>query len=136
MPVMRITGAHEAAAAIGGLGVRVHAGIPPLVAHYGQLYQSRVRARASGRPGPRVQTGDYRRSIGLVMTTYQGAPAAIIGSSAPQARRLEYGFVGSDSLGRVYNQPPFPHFEPDIEKTAAEMEKAVERLLAGGSMAS
>jgi trans-2-enoyl-CoA reductase len=69
------------------------------------------------------------------MTTYLGAPAAVVGTTAPQARRLEFGFVGADSLGRVYNDAPLPHFEPDLQKTADELEKAVERLL-GGAVAS
>lgn len=129
MPVMRITGAHEAAAFVGGLGVKVHAGIPPLVAHYGQLYQSRVRARASGRPGPRVQTGDYRRSIGLVLVSMGGQPAAIIGTNAPQGRRLELGGVGVDSAGRHWSQSPLPHFEPDLQKTWQELFDAVGRLI-------
>lgn len=136
MPVMRITGAHEAAAAIGGLGVRVHAGIPPLVAHYGQLYQSRVRARVSGRPGLRVITGDYRRGIGLVMTTYMGGPAAVVGTNHPAGRRHEFGAVGLDSLGRHMNTPPRPHFSPDMDKTADEMSQAVGRLIGNEGMRS
>lgn len=31
-----------------------------------------------------------------------------VSNAMPQAMRLEYGFVGPDSLGRVYNQPPRP----------------------------
>ncbi|MGV9878670.1 hypothetical protein [Streptomyces sp. NPDC003006] len=29
-------------------------------------------------------------------------------------RRLEFGFVGVDSLGRHYNQRPFPHLRPAV----------------------
>ena len=29
-----------------------------------------------------------------------------------QGNRLEYGFIGVDSLGRVYKQPAFPHWGP------------------------
>lgn len=131
MPVLKVIGANEAARWLVGTGVKVQAGLGPLVAHHGQVYQGRVRARASGRPGPRVITGDYRRSIGLVLTNVNGVPAAVIGSSHPAARRLEYGFSGQDSLGRTYNQAPLPHWEPDIERTADELEKAVERLIQG-----
>jgi hypothetical protein len=28
------------------------------------------------------------------------------------ARRLELGFIGTDSLGRHYHQPPFPYMRP------------------------
>lgn len=72
-----------------------------------------VRGKASGRPGPRVITGDYRRSIsGDIVERSPGRVVGQIGTNAAQARRLEYGFVGPDSLGRVYNQPAYPHFSP------------------------
>ena len=132
MPVLKVIGADSAARWLMGTGVKVQAGLGPLVAHHGQVYQGRVRARASGRPGPRVITGDYRRSIGLVLTNVNGVPAAVVGTNAPQGRRLEYGFVGTDSLGRHYNQGPLPHWEPDLERTADELEKAVQALVIGG----
>lgn len=69
----------------------------------------KVKAFASGRPGPRVRTGDYRRSINMRMITRQHG---VIGTNAPQARRLEFGFVGRDSLGRFYDQAPLPHWRP------------------------
>lgn len=31
-----------------------------------------------------------------------------VSNSLPYALRLEYGFSGADSLGRIYNQPPRP----------------------------
>jgi hypothetical protein len=78
-----------------------------------QLVQ-RIRAHASGRPGPNVITGQYRSSW-----RFQGAGlTAHVGTDAAQARRLEYGFVGADSLGRVYNQPPFPHVGPAVDEQA------------------
>lgn len=52
---------------------------------------------------------------------YLSTPAdvtAIVGTNAPQGRRLEFGFVGADALGRVYNQPPFPHVGPAVEEQA------------------
>ena len=76
--------------------------------------QGIVRGRASGRPGPRAVTGDYRRSIvgdwAQSGTTTEGA----VGTNGVQGPRLERGFVGPDILGRVYDQPPFPHFEPSV----------------------
>lgn len=74
-----------------------------------------VRGRASGRPGPRVITGDYRRSIsGDIIEGGLGRIVGQIGSNAAQARRLEFGFFGPDSLGRRYNQSPYPHFGPSV----------------------
>lgn len=36
----------------------------------------------------------------------------LVGSDQPYGRRLEHGFVGTDSLGREYNQAPQPHVRP------------------------
>lgn len=59
-------------------------------------------------PGPNVNTGNYRRSV---QVTHDGLES-IVGTNAPQARRLEYGFRGTDSRGRAYDQRPYPHWEP------------------------
>jgi hypothetical protein len=87
---------------------------------YGMLLQANVRRRASlprtGPPGPRIQTGNYVRSIGLQVGLSAGGPVAAVGSNAPQARRLELGFVGTDSLGRRYAQPPYPHYSPALDE--------------------
>ena len=68
-------------------------------------------------PGPNVATGDYRRSWNIrTGTSLAGAPEALVSTNAPQAARLELGFVGADSLGRVFNQPPYPHVRPAVEQ--------------------
>jgi hypothetical protein len=126
---VHIVGENDAAAAIAGAGVRVQARAPVVLRHYGQLYQTRVKAAASGRPGPNVITGDYRRSITLEMGMVEGMPSAIVGTAAPQGRRLEYGFVGADSLGRHYNQPPFPHFDPPLAQIIEELTAALAELV-------
>jgi hypothetical protein len=110
-----------------GAGVTVKAGA--LTRHYGQLLQTRVKAKASGRPGPRAITGDYRRSIGLKFTTHAGAHTAVVGTDAAQGRRLEAGFVGVDSLGRAYNQAPLPHFGPAMDEIAVPFQTAIRASL-------
>lgn len=93
--------------------------------------ESQIRGNASGRPGPRVITGDYRRSInGRIAEVGPGGVVGEIGTNAAQARRLEYGFFGPDSLGRQYRQPPYPHFQPalgDIARFAEERAAAALR---------
>src|SRR5688572_18607389 len=79
---------------------------------YTQLLATKVKQNASGRPGPRTITGDYRRSITGVTERSGTAIVGIVGTNRPQGHRLEQGFVGVDSLGRHYHQPPFPHFQP------------------------
>ena len=83
---------------------------------YGALLVAGVRRHASGRPGPDVVTGDYRDSIAVRYEYALGGHRAIVYSNKPQARRLELGFIGTDSLGRQYHQPPFPHFRPAIKE--------------------
>ncbi len=117
--------AHVVAIDLGRLAAETAVKVPGVVRHFGQLYQTRVRAAASGRPGPRAITGDYRRSITLEMATVDGRVAAIVGTAAPQGRRLELGFVGVDSIGRTYNQPPFPHFSPPLPAIVNEMYAAL-----------
>jgi hypothetical protein len=94
----------------------------------GALLRTRVRAYASGRPGPRVQTGDYRRGISLqtgrtVGTAGASVPFATVFSTSPQGQRLENGFVGVDSLGRHYHQPAFPHFAPALAEVAPLLDR-------------
>ena len=101
------------------------------VRHYGQLLRTRVMAKASGRPGPRSITGDYRRSWVLEYRGRGGGSTSTVGTSAPQGRRLEFGFHGMDSLGRNYNQPPYPHARPAFDETAPEFELAVTTMVGG-----
>lgn len=73
-----------------------------------------IQVHASGSPGPNIQTGSYRASWFKVdMGVFRGWKVATF---APQAARLEYGFTGTDSLGRNYAQPARPHVRPAMEK--------------------
>lgn len=108
--------AFRIAAEFVGVGTRVSSEAVKITRHYGMLVRTAVRANASGRPGPRAITGRYRRSINLQMQVKGGDVEASVGTNAPQGPRLELGFVGRDSLNRYYNQPPFPHFGPAIDK--------------------
>jgi hypothetical protein len=69
-----------------------------------------VRKHARGRPGPRILTSAYTHSI----KTFQEGPttAGAETEGIPYSLRLEFGFVGVDSLGRHYNQPPYPSWRP------------------------
>jgi hypothetical protein len=104
---------------------------------HGAMLEAAVKRNASGRPGPRVITGAYRRSIVSYYDSSGGMTFAFtVGTNAPQGARLEYGFHGVDSLGRNYNQPPYPHFGPAIDWLEPQFEKAVgdvvDRALAAG----
>jgi hypothetical protein len=99
--------------------------IPSAIHRVGAFTQTTVRAAAStgthppGRghipgtgPGPNVGTGDYRRGITLTTEEGDGEAAAEVSTAAVQAMRLEHGFIGRDSAGRMFRQPPFPHWGP------------------------
>lgn len=86
------------------------------VRHWTGLLLTQVKRNAnlpaSGPPGPRQISGDYNRSI---TREYEDAGTAFtgsVGTNADQGRRLEFGFFGTDSLGRNYHQPAYAHFRP------------------------
>jgi len=63
------------------------------------------------------KTGDYIRSFRMDTVTKTPTKCVVqIGSDRPQSRRLEYGFVGRDTLGRFYNQEPRPHIRPAFDE--------------------
>jgi hypothetical protein len=93
------------------LPVRCHEDMRQANLTYAPVILDTIKTNASGRPGPNVVTGAYRDSIRVVEV---GETSLAFGSDAPQAWRLEKGFVGMDSLGREYAQPPYPHFGPAI----------------------
>lgn len=97
---------------------------------YGQILVTRVQAKASGRPGPNAPTGDYRRSWNVQFRRVGGALEADAGTNKPQGRRLEFGFHGEDSLGRNYDQPPYPHVWPAAQSVFPAYEKAIQAAVA------
>lgn len=123
--------ARQAAAVLAGAPKPFNDQVGLLTNHYTLLLQTTVRAKASGRPGPRRRTGDYRRSI-TAQTVRQPIPGiwqGWVGTNSPQGRRLENGFVGVDSLGRTYNQKPFPHFAPAVDVVGPQYQGALIELV-------
>jgi hypothetical protein len=125
------TNAGEIAAALDLKAAQVRSGLRALVRHHGVLLQARAKANAAGRPGPRIQTGDLNRSIALQVDGNASISRARVGTNKPQARRLEYGFRGVDSLGRRWDQPPYPFLGPALDQVADGFVKAIEQLAGG-----
>lgn len=123
------TNAGEVARELTAVGVRAGYRAASVTRHFGMLLQARVQAAASGRPGPRAQTGDYRRAWHMVETFGAGAVRARVQNNSPQAWRLEAGYVGTDVAGRVVDQPPYPHAGPAFDRTAPEYTFAVSRIV-------
>lgn len=111
MIVLNVIGDKAVATRLAATAVGVDAQVGAKVVHWAHMLEGGIKSRAP------VRTGDYRRSWSTAMT---GPMAASVGTNKPQARRLEYGFVGADSMGRHYNQAPQPHVRPAV----AEIEDA------------
>lgn len=114
---------------LAGMASRARAGAERATRHHTRLLVTRIQANASGRPGPNAPTGDYRRSWTMEVKSGLGGVEGIAGTNKPQARRLEYGFVGTDSLGRTYDQPPYPHVQPALDEVAPEYIDAMRGLM-------
>lgn len=85
--------------------------------HVGARGVARIKQNASGRPGPMVRNTEepnYRDSWKAVTGGIPYGAECTIGTAKPQGKRLEFGFVGPDAIGRIYNQPPFPHVQPAL----------------------
>ncbi|MFD4394359.1 hypothetical protein [Kitasatospora sp. NPDC058478] len=106
-----------------------------VVRHHAMILETAIRAGASGRPGPGVQSGEYRRSWTTEVHATATGVEATVGTSRPQAARLEYGFSGADSLGRVYHQAPLPHVGPAVQRVEPlflmAMGRVAEAVVAG-----
>ncbi|MGW1801581.1 HK97 gp10 family phage protein [Streptomyces sp. NPDC001984] len=103
-----------------------------VVRHYAMLLETQIKANASGRPGPNVITGDYRRSWTHEVFVGGDMVIGVVGTNKPQARRLEYGYIGPDSLGRIFAQPPFPHVGPAVETIRPLFTAALGQVADGG----
>lgn len=65
-------------------------------------------------------TGTLRRSI---HTEDVGSHVVSVGTDVPYARRQEYGYAGTDRLGRTFHQPARPYLRPALDENRAEMER-------------
>jgi len=74
------------------------------------------------------KTGTLRRSVHVEVVQEGTAMVAYVGTDQPQARRLEKGFVGRDSLGRLYNQAPQPRWRPAFDRNLAKYERMAKGL--------
>ncbi|MFE4421310.1 HK97 gp10 family phage protein [Streptomyces sp. NPDC056817] len=123
--------AAQVAAALQGRAARVLPQTVSVVRHYAMLLETRIKANASGRPGPNVITGDYRRSWTHEVHVEGDMVTGVVGTSKPQGRRLEYGYVGPDSLGRIFHQPPRAHVSPAVETVRPLFVEALGRVVDG-----
>ncbi len=124
-----VTGVSELAARMNRLQSRTDAALLAGVRRGLQQGEGIVKGNASGRPGPRAITGDHRRGITSGAAVGGSGVEGFVGANSAQAARLEYGFYGTDSLGRTYNQPPYPYLAPSVPGVAeAVVSNVVDQL--------
>lgn len=78
-----------------------------------------------GQP-PAVDTGRLRSSITHEVREEGNEVIGLVGSNVEYARRLEFGFVGTDKRGRRINQPERPYLRPAVFNNKTEIIKQLE----------
>lgn len=71
-----------------------------------------------------VDTGNLKNSIQSEVSDTEG----VVYTNVVYAARIEFGFVGADSLGRVYNQAPQPYMTPAVEAARPGFIEALSHL--------
>lgn len=107
-------GVREFVAALDRMSTAMTEAGGPAVAAAAKVLQAEAKAQASGRPGPNVISGDLRSSI-VIDGPSRRTPwswEALVGPTTRYGRRIELGFRGTDSLGRHFDQPPYPFLSP------------------------
>lgn len=79
---------------------------------------------------PNIVTGNLRRSIRAdpVTETSSGVFRTEIAPHMVYARRVELGFTGADSLGRVFKQRPYPFFTPGVNTAVPKIRERAARI--------
>ena len=76
------------------------------------------------------KSGTLKRSLHIEPDPdHRGGVAVLIGTNVPYAARLEFGFVGADSLGRIYNQAARPYLRPAMDNNREAVVQEVGRAL-------
>lgn len=93
-----------------------------------------LRMTAEIRMNTPVLTGRLRSSIQPItnLSSWEPGEPIVIGTNVEYARRIEYGFVGQDSLGRHYNQPGRHMFAMAIARAPEIADEVLRDINHGG----
>jgi HK97 gp10 family phage protein len=92
--------------------------------------EAKKNAERGGSSYPHRITSNLYNSIKVLNTTdTPGKHQADIGTDMVYGPRLEFGFIGTDSRGRRYNQGPRAFLRPAIDENEAEILRAFEKSL-------
>ena len=89
---------------------------------------------ASTQAMPKIAAGPFPGSnVGVVAATLRPEQAVFIGFQAAYSKRRNFGFVGADSLGRVYNESGGHFVEGAIAKWPQIVAQAVRETQANAA---
>lgn len=111
------------------IGVKAGSRTAVITNRYGRKMHGQVRRNATHRPGPHRITGRYYNSIRYQFSAAPTGATATVVTDDPRSWRLEEGFSGTDSRGRSYHQPAYPHFRPAFEQIAPQYMVALATVL-------
>lgn len=84
---------------------------------------------ASTQGMPKTSDAQFSGSnVGLVTATLAAGQPVWLGYQANYAKRMNFGFVGADVLGRVYNQAGYHFIEAAIANWSAHVKQAATEL--------
>jgi hypothetical protein len=117
---LEILGLSEFGAALTRVSSKVDAGSKRAIARAAAKVEKEAKENAAGSPGPDVVTGTLRRGVVHTAVHRSGLFGwqSEVGPTVIYSRRIDLGFFGEDSLGRIYAQQPRPYFTPAWEKAA------------------
>jgi hypothetical protein len=125
MPVtLTFDGWDDLETALEELAARVESATETAVKLGGEIVRAEVLTHMNGRPGPNVITGTLRRSVkvGTPIPERTGVWSVTVAPTVVYARRIELGFEGTDSLGRVYPKKyPYPYMAPGLTAAVARL---------------
>jgi len=115
----QILGLTEFGAALTRVSSELDAASKRAIARAAAEVEKAAKENASGAPGPDVVTGTLRRGVQHTPVHRVGLFGwqSEVGPTVIYSRRIDLGFKGTDSLGRIYSQEAKPFFTPAWEKT-------------------
>lgn len=87
----------------------------------------RAQSHSRGRPGPNIVTQAFHDSWTYAVSA--GDNSAMVANGSAYAARLEFGFVGVDSIGRFYSQPPYPSLSPAVGESEDLLAEELTKVL-------
>lgn len=86
------------------------------------LLNRRGGVSAPGEP-PRRHSGELYGSIEYAVIRTRNEIRGVVYTTSKKGRRLELGFAGRDSLGRLYNMRPRPYLRPGFRNSQSRVQK-------------